>query len=469
MGTGATEVRRVMRLGAALSIGAILTGCLSSGSGYDEARSAVRDRARLDVAGPDDDRSDALRASLLSRPLTADTAARVALLNDANVDLALAGVGVGRAALLDALRLPNPHAELEARFHGDDVGIEIGAAIDVVPLLLLPAREAAASDLLDATSLEAASTLIGVAESAKIAFYEYQAASQTLELWRTASYASAQSSELAARMRAAGNVPELDALNERALHEETRIAVARAEVAEVAARERVNAVLGLAGEEGAAWTASARLEEPRGVDVSRLERDAIARSLDLAALSKRGDAASTEIDAAWASGFLPSIEVGASAEKEAEGWAVGPQIGLGVPLFHQGQAGVAAAEARMTSARNARTVTARRIRAIARTLGSQLESARESATFYRETLLPLRDRITSETLRKYNAMDTGPFQLLQAKRDQIEAARAYVEVLRDYWIAHTRVETLRAGRLPDAPGALAAPAAPSTRAAASHD
>jgi outer membrane protein, heavy metal efflux system len=458
-----------MRALATMAIASLLGGCLSSGSGYDEARSAVRDRVQLEVADPDRDAGDALRASLLSRPLTAEGAARLALMNDANVALALSGVGVGRASLLDALRLPNPHAELEARFHDGDVGIELGAAIDIVPFLLLPARESAATDLLEATSLEAASTLIGVAEAAKVAFYEYQAASQILELWRTASYASAQSSELAERMRAAGNAPELDALNERALHEETRLAVARAEVAATAARERVNAALGLFGEEGAAWTASDRLGAPRAVDLSRVERDAIARSLDLAALGKRHDAASTEVDTAWARGFLPSIEVGASAEKEAEGWAVGPQVGLGVPLFHQGQADVAAAEARMTWARSARAVTARRIRAVARTLGTRLENARESADFYRDTLLPLRERITSETLRKYNAMDAGPFQLLQAKRDQIEAARAYVEVLRDYWIVHTQVETLRAGRLPDAAGDPAAPAAPSARPRAGHD
>jgi cobalt-zinc-cadmium efflux system outer membrane protein len=46
-------------------------------------------------------------------------------------------------------------------------------------------------------------------------------------------------------------------------------------------------------------------------------------------------------------------------------------------------------------------------------------------------------------------MLVGVFQLLQAKREQIEAGASYVDALREYWIARTGVEQLLAGRMPE--------------------
>lgn len=46
-------------------------------------------------------------------------------------------------------------------------------------------------------------------------------------------------------------------------------------------------------------------------------------------------------------------------------------------------------------------------------------------------------------------MNTSVFQLLIARRDQIEAGRAYVEALREYWLAAADLEQLLAGRLPE--------------------
>lgn len=87
------------------------------------------------------------------------------------------------------------------------------------------------------------------------------------------------------------------------------------------------------------------------------------------------------------------------------------------------------------------------VRATARTLSVRLRTAREQALFYQDRLLPLRQRVVDETQLQYNAMNTGIFQLLAAKRDQIEVGRAYVEALRDYWVTRAEMEQLLAGRL----------------------
>ena len=51
------------------------------------------------------------------------------------------------------------------------------------------------------------------------------------------------------------------------------------------------------------------------------------------------------------------------------------------------------------------------------------------------TLALSKGRILDETLRQYNAMQLGVFQLLAAKRDQVQTGRAYVAALRD-WVEH---------------------------------
>ncbi|MGE5219782.1 MAG: hypothetical protein ACM3SP_22505, partial [Chloroflexota bacterium] len=51
-------------------------------------------------------------------------------------------------------------------------------------------------------------------------------------------------------------------------------------------------------------------------------------------------------------------------------------------------------------------------------------------------------------------------QLLRAREQQIETAAAYVEALRDYWLARADLTQLLSGRLPGGGGrAGAAPAA----------
>jgi cobalt-zinc-cadmium efflux system outer membrane protein len=43
-------------------------------------------------------------------------------------------------------------------------------------------------------------------------------------------------------------------------------------------------------------------------------------------------------------------------------------------------------------------------------------------------------------------MQISGFQLLQAKRDEIETAKVYLEAVRDYWLARAELEEILAGR-----------------------
>jgi cobalt-zinc-cadmium efflux system outer membrane protein len=127
---------------------------------------------------------------------------------------------------------------------------------------------------------------------------------------------------------------------------------------------------------------------------------------------------------------------------------VGPAVSLEVPLLYQGQGERSAALADVRRQDQLHTALAVQIRASARAVSARLQAASKSVEYYEQVLLPLRQKILDDTQLEYNAMSIGVFQLLEAKRTQIEAARSYVGLLREYWMARAEAEQLIAGRLP---------------------
>jgi cobalt-zinc-cadmium efflux system outer membrane protein len=268
-----------------------------------------------------------------------------------------------------------------------------------------------------------------------------------LELRRTVLAAMRASVEAAESLRQAGNITDLDLATDRQFLEQARVAFARAETEASATRERLSAMLGLWGTKNI-WAAPARLPDPPASELSTdtLEQRAVERSVDLAMARARYAAAAKRANLARAEGWLPELKAGVSAQREGS-WSVGPAAEIQVPLLYQGQGQVDAALAEARRQEHVHEDLAVHVRSAARTAATKLRSARESAMHYRSVVLPLGDQILGETQLQYNAMGIGVFQLLQTKREQVEAARTYVELLRDYWVARTEVARLEAGRV----------------------
>ena len=93
-----------------------------------------------------------------------------------------------------------------------------------------------------------------------------------------------------------------------------------------------------------------------------------------------------------------------------------------------------------------------RVRATARAVADRLQGARDRALYYRDVVLPLQELVVNEAQLHYNAMQLGPIDLLRAREQQIEAATAYVEALRDYWMAYGDYQQLMIGWLPRSNG-----------------
>lgn len=453
----------------------LLSGCVAHGTASDQGavRHLVRERTQLELAPAQLPAAqlDADAKQLLSRPLTLDSAVRVALLNNRELRAALLGLGVARGQLVQASVLPNLSFEAQLGIsteNASDRHWELGAGFDLTQLLLRGARRGVAEAELSLARIEAAGATLDLAYQVRLAYYDVLAAEQELELLRTTQRAFAAAAETAQALHDVGNLTPLALATERAAEQSAQLEVEQAAADAIDARERLNVRLGLFGHD-TAWQLSGPLPEPAADlgDLQRLESRAIRASLELSATRSRLEALGRRVGLTETAGWLPQLELGAHAEQEEQGWSVGPALHGSLPLFDRQQGQVIAQQAELDALRERYTAQAIGIRAATRSARSRAQASERRVRKYREALLPLREQVLRQTLLEYNAMQIGVFQLLQARREQLEANRAYVRTLREYWHARTTLEQLLAGRLAGTLATDRAPAgAPRTQQAA---
>ena len=93
--------------------------------------------------------------------------------------------------------------------------------------------------------------------------------------------------------------------------------------------------------------------------------------------------------------------------------------------FDQGQARVGRAVPNCAGRSRNTTRWACRFAPTARAVYERLQGAQDRALYYRDILLPLRERIVNEAQLQYNAMQLGVIDLLRTREQQIQAAIAY--------------------------------------------
>jgi len=265
--------------------------------------------------------------------------------------------------------------------------------------------------------------------------------------------ALAASLEAAQRLHAAGNITDLDLVREGALAGEAKLQLRAAEVAVRLSREELNTLMGLWGQQ-TTWHIDRRLpdipEQPLSFD--ELESRALRQSINLASARQRLLVAGEQVGVTRATALLPESSLGPSAEREDGRWSVGPVVEFPIPLFDQGQARLGRAMAELRRAQQEYYALAVRIRATVRAVHERLQGAQDRALYYRDILLPLRERIVNETQLQYNAMQRGVFELLRAREQQMQAAVAYIDTLLDYWLAYADLGQILSGRLPSLDG-----------------
>ena len=419
-----------------------------------ERRVGVRPAWR---SGSPDGRVQAVVGALLAKPLDRDAVVRIALAHSARLQASFQRLGIAAAAIADATVLEPTEVDVQYKrdLDGDGSEIELDVVQDVLGLLQLGQRRGIANAELRGTRARVVAETVALVARAETAFYDVVAAEQTLELWQTAFDASAAAAEISERQRGAGNIHALDLSRQQDVREVARLELGRAQVDVELRREALNEVLGLTGD-ATRWTTTARLPDlPAAAPaVDALETEAVAASLELAGLRADAEAAAGRVGVARVRTFLPELGVGVAATRREDGaWEAGPALRVGLPIFTWGAGTRARAGAELARAQAELVAVATELRAETRAARQRLLGAHAQARHVREVLLPLREQTLTQAVLQYNAMNLSTFELLQARKDQVEAGRQYIDALRRYWIATAEVAALRRGALPGRLGA----------------
>ena len=433
----------------------LASGCASvpRDAGVSEVQKKIEEQGLKIAWSPDqpiEPPDDAKLEPLLQGELTADRAVEIALGHSRDLLAAMEELGVARADLIEASTVRNPVFDGEVRFPGRP--FEIGITQTLVDLFQLRHRKAVGQAGFEAARLRVAGAVIGFAAEVRASYYVLQAAQQALAQQRTIAEAAQASAELALRQHHAGNISDLDLEKEQALYERAKLDLARVELDELQARERLLADLGatatlpltLPPQEMPAAAAADQPESSRERFAQELEAS-MADRLDLALARAEIEAARRALPLARA-GVWDELSLGAHHEREPEGeGTTGPGLALPIPIFDRGMAGRTRAVSVLRRAEqrlHALTVTAR---SEARAARERLLEARARAEYLRDVVVPRRQRILQLTQLEYNAMLLGVFELIRARQGLADALREQVMAVRDYWLAKTDLETAMSG------------------------
>jgi outer membrane protein, heavy metal efflux system len=395
-----------------------------------------------------DAEAQAAVASLLRRPLTADSAVQVALLNNHSLQATYEELGIALADLVEAGLLRNPIFTFERRFPGQ--ALEADLLKEFIDMLLLPLRKRIAAAQFEAAKLRVGHEILTTAAEVRAAFYEHQGDQQLVDLRKTVADTTERSAETALKMHEAGNLRDLDLASEQATNAQAKIELAKAQASAVQSREKLNKLMGAFGTQ-TNWTVAPRLSELPGSDIStsQLESRAIQQRLDLAAVRQQFVAEARARGIARAEAILQGAEIGGHYEHEIEGsvHSIGPSVNVPIPIFNQGQPASARANAKTRQAAQRYLALAAEIRSDVRAARDKMLLARRQVEYFKSTALPMRTRVTEESQLQYNAMQITPFQLLQAKQEEVKTGADSIEALRDYWVARAELEKAVGGSL----------------------
>ena len=448
-----------------------LSACagFSVDGGFAGVESAAKDRLGKDVkwAKTDADR-DALEkrvTELLAKPLSADDAVQIALLNNKGLQAAFAELGITEAELVQAGRLPNPGFSFGRLTRGNEVEIERGIHFNLARLLAMPLMSEVEGRRFARVQSEATQQMLSLASQTRKAWIAAVAAGETVGYMKQVRQAAEAGAELGRRMAQAGNWNKITQAREQSFYADAALNLARAERAQLAARERLTRLMGLWAMQ-TAFTLPARLPDlpAAAQELPGVEQTALAQRLDVQAARLGAEQTAKSLGLTRTTRFINVLELGLvhnnSNEKPTQR---GYELRFELPLFDWSGARVARAEAIYMQAVNRAAETAVNARSEVREAYLGYRSSHDMARHYRDEIVPLKKRISEENVLRYNGMLIGVFELLADARSQIAGVNGYIEALRDFWLARADLDMALIGK----PSLSAIPAAGMTSPAAS--
>jgi len=447
------------KLAAGAGMALLLGGCasLSGDGGFGAAAGVSEQRTGLSasVAGRlprNDDDARALAAVInkkLERPLAADEAVHIALLNNRGLQASYWSLGVAEADLVQAGRLQNPVFDFKRSHGGGEVEIERTLTFNLLSLITAPMASRIEGRRFEQTKLLVSNEALKVAADTRRAWVEAVASGQIADYAQQVEASAQASAELAERMRKAGNWSSMDLAREQAYHAQTLADVVHARKAAMAAREKLTRLMGLSGTQTAFKLPDHLPDLPDAPpELADVEQIAISERLDIQAAKLDTEHTASTLGLSKATRFINVLDLGAVRNNEGGTKTRGYELSLEIPLFDWGSTRVARAEATYMQSVNLLAQAAIDARSEARESYADYRGSYELARHYRDQVLPLRKQLSDQTLLRYNGMLMSVFELLADAREQAGAVSGYIAALKDYWTAQANLEAALGGRLP---------------------
>lgn len=408
------------------SLGLILSGCASvPNKGLASTTvEGIQTRTGVMIAGAPEDRTPDGKVRLppgvdLSRPLSSDDAAAIALWNNPQFNADLAQLGISRGDLIDAGQLRNPRLDL--LFPLGLKPFELLLNLPIEAIWERPARRAAAEKAYEQLAQSLIQNGINTVQDAKIAHANLVLAKLREDILARASALRARISKINAGHRVqTGELTEAEGIATEVDSASADELWVRSKHDSLLAMERLRLSLGLVFE--------IAQPEVQVQKVSILE-PASTESLVEKALSLRPDLRAAEIGvigaakrADWESARIAQLSLLLSSKGVgSNGILTGPGISLEIPIFHRNDGRRDRADAEVELATRQYLTLRQRVAFDVRESRALLVQAQEALTRIRSKVLPLLEKTVKIAEREYKRRAASYLFVLEQTRSLVDA------------------------------------------------
>lgn len=378
-------------------------------------------------------------ASSMEGTLTLTETVRRAAMTDPSIQAALARVRVGLADAQQARLLPNPVLNLALRWpeSGGSPIVEASLAQDLISILQQPRKSSAADNRLREAAADAVTVALDVVAEVQERYATVQALDELMPVLEQRRGLLTKLVDIAKARLDVGEGTREDVAVLEAQRVELEVEIATSELERRDERLRLARLIGEPSS-AAIWPlekwsvpASRQGTEPAWIDVALVHRPEVQSvAWELAALGD--DLALTRL--------LPfeGASAGVSAERD-DGWSVGPEVAVPLPIFDMGQARAARVTAEQIEARHRLTLAKRVVVEEVRRAYQSLAQTEANWARVRNELIPLQEqrRSLAETAFRLGQADATAFFL--AEQDLRAAQARAIDLERQMTIALVRL------------------------------
>lgn len=393
--------------------------------------------------------------ALLAKPLTADAAVQVALLNNRGLQAEYNDLGISEADYVSATLPPiTPALSFERALTEWEFGIERSLAVGLVRLVTWPKQKAIAAASFEAAQYRAIEATFRTAADTRRAFYTAVGARQRVRFLERARQTASLAAELTTKLGETGAATKGAQARTAAFYAEVSAELAKARLDADRAREALTRQMGLWGAAATDFKLPSSLPKlPKIRSIAEIEAEAVRKRVDLIATRLELDATAKELGLTNATRFISVLELTGTGttewvrhEGETEQETTRSlELHLEIPIWDFGETNRRRAVETYMQAVNRLVELAVNVRSEAREAYRAYRATYDIARQYQNRVIPLRNLIEEESLLEYNGMLIDILDLLNTERETIASNVTAIESKRDFFIAEVDFQTALIG------------------------